>query len=166
MPEMIDTGAVFSPCRTWRYLLWRTWDRDKPTCLFIGLNPSKATEVLNDRTISRCINFCDSWGFGTYLMCNLYGIRSTDPLGIKRASEPVGMDNDTHIAAAAQRADLVVAAWGCGHWTHDRVFKVMSLINDPYCVGVTQNGSPRHPLFVRGTQQAVPYTTKEISNAN
>jgi len=164
--QMIDTGAVFSPCRTWRYLLWRTWDRDKPTCLFIGLNPSTATETIDDPTIKRCINFCKSWGFGTYLMCNLYGIRSTDPLGIKRAIEPVGLDNDTHISAAAHRADLVVAAWGAGHWQHGRVAKVLSLIRYPHCVGVTKNGSPRHPLYVLGSQTPVPYTIKVISNAN
>jgi hypothetical protein len=42
-----DKGAIFSPCRTWRYLLWRNWDLSLPACAFIGLNPSTADETLN-----------------------------------------------------------------------------------------------------------------------
>lgn len=28
-------GAEFSPCRKYRYRLWRIWD-DRPVCLFVG----------------------------------------------------------------------------------------------------------------------------------
>ena len=39
-----DAGAEFSPCRKWRYLLWRRWDRTKPVANFLMLNPSTADE--------------------------------------------------------------------------------------------------------------------------
>lgn len=29
-------GATFSPCRGYRYALWREWDADKPTVVFCG----------------------------------------------------------------------------------------------------------------------------------
>src|SRR2546422_6653993 len=33
------SGAVFSKCRRWRYLLWRRWDEKRPAANFLMLNP-------------------------------------------------------------------------------------------------------------------------------
>ena len=59
----MNSGATFSPCRTWRYTLWRSWGiGNGKNAVFIGLNPSTADEVQDDPTIRRCINFakaCD-----------------------------------------------------------------------------------------------------------
>ena len=45
---MTPTGAVFSKCRRWRYLLWRCWDDAKPVANFLMLNPSTADELQLD----------------------------------------------------------------------------------------------------------------------
>ena len=39
------SGAQFSRCRRWRYLLWRRWDESKPVANFLMLNPSTADEL-------------------------------------------------------------------------------------------------------------------------
>jgi len=33
-----DSGAVFTACRRWRYLLWRRWDRSIAPANFLLLN--------------------------------------------------------------------------------------------------------------------------------
>jgi hypothetical protein len=47
------SGAAFSPCRRWRYLLWRRWDGERPAVNFLMLNPSTATECKLDPTCAR-----------------------------------------------------------------------------------------------------------------
>ncbi len=47
-------GAVFSPCGSWRYLLWRTGN-PRGKLLGMGLlNPSTADHTADDPTIRRC----------------------------------------------------------------------------------------------------------------
>ncbi|QUY40546.1 DUF1643 domain-containing protein [Acaryochloris marina] len=53
------SGAAFSPCRTWRYQLWRRWN-DAPLLILMGLNPSKADESHNDPT-GRKQRIGDAW---------------------------------------------------------------------------------------------------------
>ncbi len=43
---MMDKGAQLSPCRTWRYSLWRIWNPSLPVLAFVGLNPSDDTLTL------------------------------------------------------------------------------------------------------------------------
>ena len=85
-----DSTAEFSPCRTYRYALWRWWDRSRPYAMFIGLNPSTADEVNNDPTVSRCIGYSRRWGYGGLCMTNIFAYRSTDPARMKAHSAPIG----------------------------------------------------------------------------
>ena len=62
--RLTASGATFSPCRRWRYLLWRQWDAAKPVANFLMLNPSTADEVKLDPTCSRARNYAEKWGYG------------------------------------------------------------------------------------------------------
>lgn len=145
------SGAEFSPCRTWRYALWRLWDwQGHANCVaFIGLNPSTADEIKDDPTIRRCIGFCKRWGYGGYYMLNAYAYRATDPKVMQAAVDPVGPGNDEAISYYLNRVGLVVAAWGV-HCSLEREQQVCRL---PYrvihCLGQTKAGRPRHPLYLR-----------------
>lgn len=152
-----ESGAKFSPCRVWRYQLWRTWDPERPAVLFIGLNPSTADETEDDPTIRRCIDFAERWGFGTYLMGNLFGYRSTDPKGMRATPDPVGPENDQHIIDLVGRASKVVVAWGCHPGIDDRANHVLSLIPEPYCLKPTKDGYPWHPLYVAAKTKPIRY---------
>jgi hypothetical protein len=152
-------GASFSPCRRWRYDLWRVWDRGKPTIAFVALNPSTADEKKNDPTIRRCLRFAREWGYGTMHMLNAFGYRATDPRDMKAADDPVGPGNDEAILDTASRADFVVVAWGV-HGTHrQRDEQLRELLEDVdlWCLGLTKEGQPRHPLFMRASTQPLPY---------
>lgn len=42
----LDNTATFSKDKKYRYYLTRQWDLNKPTVMFIGLNPSVVNEVI------------------------------------------------------------------------------------------------------------------------
>ena len=112
-----DCGALFSPCRKYRYTLWRIWAPDKPYACFLGLNPSTADETADDPTVRRCIDYSKRWGMGSLLMLNIFAYRSTDPEKMKAVADPVGPDNDRWIKEIAGNAGIVIAAWG-NHGDH------------------------------------------------
>ena len=155
LTEVDDRGADFSPCRQYRYALWRHWDwQGHANCvMFIGLNPSTADETDNDTTISKCIGFAKKWGYGGIYMLNLFAFKATHPSEMFRAAYPIGPGNDEALAYHRTRCGLIVAAWGAGpsksehgwKWLH-RVEDVKRVISKPlWCLGTTKDGSPRHP---------------------
>lgn len=48
------------------------------------LNPSTADAEIDDPTITRCIGFAKSWGFGGLMVGNLWAYRATDPKELKK----------------------------------------------------------------------------------
>lgn len=146
------TGAVFSRDRAYRYLLWRNWSAHGPLMLFIGLNPSTADEHTNDPTIRRCIGFAHENSARGLLVANLYGFRATQPADLFAARDPVGARNNFWIAKAHAWADVNVACWGVHGARGDRARRVFAMLEEVCCLGVSQAGWPRHPLYLkRGT---------------
>jgi hypothetical protein len=151
--DALDTGALFSPCRRWRYLLWRRWDRDKPVCVFVGLNPSTADETVDDPTVRRMKRYAADWGYGSLWVLNAYAFRATDPAKMKaQGSNAVGPRNNEYLRTAAQQADIVVAAWGvhCDDVRQSAVQREVAAVHcDLHALGFTNNGRPRHPLYLK-----------------
>lgn len=151
-------SAVFSPDRTWRYELRRVWDPTRPLIAFVGLNPTPgADETHDDRTVRRCIRFAEGWGYGGLIMLNVFASRSTDPLVMKAAVDPVGPDNDAHLRAAACEVSDIVVAWGNHGRFTQRAKDVVAMLGEVFALGITKLGEPRHPLYVRGDTQRIPY---------
>lgn len=152
-------GAVITG--NYRYLLWREWDSQSKTVSFIMLNPSRADAEINDPTITRCINFAKSWGYGRLEVVNLFAYRTPHPSLLKQAAEPIGKDNDRHILESVKRCDRVILAWGNhGTWRKQDLytFELLKSYNHLYCFGITKRGCPRHPLYLRSTIKPVIYT--------
>src|SRR4051812_29172166 len=80
------SGAELSPCRRYRYELWRKWDEGE-VCCFIGLNPSTADETTDDATIRKCRKYAKRWGFAGMLMLNVFAFRATNPADMKAAQK-------------------------------------------------------------------------------
>lgn len=150
------SGAKLSECRIYRYALWRHWDwqGQKNCVMFIGINPSTADETKDDTTITKCIGFAKRWGYGGLYMMNLYGYRSPYPHEMVRVDDPVGPGNDVTFWNYGKVVGLVVAAWGSSvsarHKSRmqyqSRINQVLACVARPvYCLGRTQDGSPRHP---------------------
>ncbi len=147
----MKTDAVFSDCRKYRYVLWRTWDDSKPYVMFIGLNPSTADEVDNDRTINRCINYAKDWGYGGLCMANLFSYCTKDPHVMKAAEDPVGPENDLWLKALSENAAVVVAAWGDDGSYLERSKQVVNMFPELQCLKINKSGEPAHPLYQPGT---------------
>ena len=149
--------TVFSPCRQYRYTLWREWISGEGYAMFIGLNPSTADETIDDPTIRRCIAFAKSWGYSALCMTNIFAYRSTDPLAMKAIDEPIGQDNSEHLLECARHASVIVAAWGT-HGTHrGRADEVRALLGPRlHCLKLTKDGHPAHPLYLPKTLTPIP----------
>lgn len=165
--------TIFSPCRKYRYTLWREWDCDTLTgcsddlahageyVMFIGLNPSTADETKDDPTIRRCIRFAKQWGYGAMCMTNIFAWRDTDPAKMKLAENPGGIDNQHHLLSIASEAGLVVAAWGNNGASQCRDLTVRQWLSgigiQMKCFRITQNKQPQHPLYVAADTTLIDY---------
>jgi len=156
-----DSGALFSGCRRWRYLLWRRWDKSRAVANFLMLNPSTADEAKLDPTCARARAYAEAWGYGALIVTNIFGWRSTDPAALKRVRDPVGEGNDAAILRAAKESDLVVCAWG-NHGEYEQ--RGLKVLNDLRTSGVklhvlktTGSGQPAHPLYLKKSLKAAPW---------
>lgn len=144
--------AAFSRCERYRYWLAREWDETKPCVVFVGLNPSKADESVDDPTIRRILGFAHAWACGSLLMLNAFAFRSTDPKGLLSVDDPIGPDNDSILTACFAQADRLVLGWGAHGEIRRRGGFVASMALSgharPESFGLTKNGHPLHPLYL------------------
>lgn len=152
---MVKTAAI-SEDGAYRYLLARDWsvgDR----ILWIMLNPSTADANVDDPTIRRCIRFSRDWGFGSMEVVNLFALRSTDPQHLAhRPDADGGAQNRMYVLDAMADAQLSVAAWGAHKMVRSSKLRTEVEARSPWCLGVTKDGYPRHPLYVAAATEPVP----------
>ena len=146
---MLEKSAIFSPDRIYRYSLSRTWNIEKPFVAFIGLNPSTADENIDDPTVRRCMGYATDWHFGGMVMLNLFAYRSTDPNQLQKVKDPIGPENDIYIRFNSKLAGLIIVAWGIRGDYLSRDLVVLNFLKRPYCLALSKNGAPRHPLYLR-----------------
>lgn len=144
---MINNGAIFSPDRQYRYMLYRYWDMSKRAIMFIGLNPSTANETVNDPTIRRVMQFADDWGYGGVYMMNLFGLVTAYPKELTKHPDPVG-ENDKWLKEAQGKCSDVIFAWGAFVQASERAKIVINLFPGAHCLGKNKDGSPKHPLYI------------------
>lgn len=172
MKNQSKRTTVFSPCRNYRYTLWREWGTVKlrdlfslpppqqsttAYAMFVGLNPSTADETNDDPTIRRCIDFATRWGFKALCMTNLFAFRSTDPRGMMRASRPIGPDNDAWLLGCAAGAGIIIAAWGKKGAFKGRAGDVVRMLPMMHYLRLNDDGSPEHPLYIPAITKPKPY---------
>jgi hypothetical protein len=152
----VETHAVLSLCRRYRFALWRCW-RSGPQVLFVMLNSSTADEATDDPTIRRCIGFARSWGFGSLAVGNLFSYRTTSPAELYASIDPVGSANDYWLRRLHEESSLTVAAWG----NHGRLLSRNTIVTSKlvglHILGLTILGEPRHPLYVRSGVMPRPW---------
>jgi hypothetical protein len=148
----MNTGAIFSPCRQYRYSLFRRWSDPGVPAVFIMLNPSTADEVNNDPTVERCERRAKAMGFGALRVCNLFALRSTDPQALYTHADPIGPRNDEVILELVEGAGIVICAWGKHGNLAGRGRAVHAMLLEhgvqPHYLKLNQDGSPAHPLYI------------------
>ena len=85
------------------------------------------------------------------------------PKNMKAAADPVGPSNDSAIRTATQSPFVkrIVVAWGKDGSHQDRDLAVMKILTEEglpvFCLGTNQDGTPKHPLYLKKNLQPTPY---------
>lgn len=161
----LQSAAVFSPCRTWRYLLYREVQTTGPLLLFSGINGSTADENDEDQTSLKWRGFTLRYGGRAYMAINPFAKTATDPRELAECADPIGPDNDRHIAEALAKADVLVPCWGNRtkapkrlRYRFDWMLKQMLATGKPVLTfGFTKGGDPKHPLMLGYDTPLVPH---------
>lgn len=166
-----SSWALYSPCGLYRYVLGRSWaipgQAERPMSI-VMLNPSTADATQNDPTIRRCIGFAQRLGYTGLLVRNLFAYRATDPKELYRlirewedgqhGLSPWG-DQNHRVLQSPYLPLPEWAAWGAvpkrydDHVQYSRQFLPKRL----WCLGLTQQQAPRHPLMLSYKTTPVAY---------
>jgi hypothetical protein len=170
--ESVERGlvrrAVFSaevgPGYFYRYRLEREWDAALGKILWIMMNPSIASHLIDDATIRRCIGFARDHGKGGIVVVNMFAWISKNPKDLSTVSDPVGPDNLEQVLEAIRSTKTAVAAWGVlKHPLPKQVATMIGIIQEECpnikCLGTTKDGHPKHPLYLSGECRLIPWAT-------
>jgi len=161
----------FSDDRKYRYVLKHICiheDIEMPI-VWIGLNPSTADEKHLDPTLTKIEKFSMMYGFNCFYMLNLFAYRATNPEEMKKQKNPIGPENDHWIKEICQKTNYIMCCWGANGFYLNRSRNVLNYIyclyNKLYCLDLTKNNEPVHPLYIPYTMRikALIYNQKEKS---
>lgn len=159
--QVIVRAAAFSACGGYRWWLSRVWGPG-PIGLVVMVNPSTASDVADDDTIANLIKRAKGWGWGGFLVVNLFAMVTPHPADLKKAADPVGAENDAtierEVIVRCAAGGCVVVAWGCSvDFNASRaraafrgrdavVLARLRALAPVYCIGRNADGSPTHPI--------------------
>lgn len=147
----IKAEANISDCGNYRYWLSRVWDESKNIGVFICINPSKATSLMSDLTLSNCNNLTVQWGWGGFYIINLFAYRATNQKELKSQPEciRVGLLNNKVISHVAGIADQIILAWGNDYKKRSK--DVLKLLEGKplYCIEKNKGGGYLHPSRIK-----------------
>lgn len=148
------------------YRLWlsRSWDFPfNRYGVSIGMNPSEARADVDDPTLQRDTHFMRRERLSGFYKLNVMDYRATHP---KRLSEmdvvPCSDRNVETIVNMSRGAKLILVCWGAMPAKlqpyADRVLDALAVEGlSLHCLGRTQAGHPRHPLYLRKDTALEPY---------
>lgn len=169
------SAGLVSP---WRYGLGRCWEPARPgRLLFCGLNPSTANHLELDPTLRIVERIARRLGYGGFEVVNLFALRSTDPALVRKfvradrwesVEHAIGLENGEVIGAALDRVrdggggcGSFLAGWGAAPWVGNCASTLLTMAGlrniQPWCVGKTKSGAPRHPLYTRKDVEVIPW---------
>ena len=169
-PDGLTEKYLYSRDMVFRYAFGRWWgDADlATTAVWVLLNPATGdTERRPRPTLERCISRSRAAGFTGLAIVNLFAYRDTNPRNLKTAADAVGPANDEVLRLVTAAGAQTIAAWGAHGRLHGRSAHVGGLLDSPLCLGITQRGEPRHPLYVPADAALVAWAPAEAcSTAN
>lgn len=160
--QEMDKGAAISGCGSYRYSLWRIWDKSKPLVLFICLNPSTADGHKDDPTLRRLIAYARQWEYGGLFLGNLFAFRTPHPCELRKLADPVGPENDIYLKQMALTVSCIIFGWGNDGYLNGRDKQVLSMFPTGMCFGVTKYGYPKHPLYLHKHSSLIPWTETRV----
>lgn len=176
--SVVGKAFLHGPGECYRTWLTRSWGR-RPSrheflpdhfVLWIGLNPSTADASFNDPTIGREIDFSMEWDHDALVKCNIADWRATEPKALMaHGVQPCSRINLPMIRDIAKYADRIVVAWGAMSGIRKLTYLAVNVESalradghKLYCLGLTKNSGPKHPLYVLGGTPLVEFEELRI----
>lgn len=106
----VKGSANFSHCGNYHFYLSRGWG-EGPTILWLCMNPSSATDIVDDGTSRKLTKHSRRLGFGRLFLLNVMDYRATDPDQLPIGDE-VSPANIPQITRCARWDDTIVLAFG------------------------------------------------------
>jgi hypothetical protein len=159
-PDDLLERYLYSPNMVFRYAFGRWWGNPDlaTTAIWVLLNPATGdTDQRHRPTLERCISRSRAGGYTGLVIVNLFAFRDTNPRNLRTASDAVGPANDEALRVITKAGARTIAAWGGHGRLHGRSGRVGPLLDSPMCLGTTQRGEPRHPLYVSADTELVPW---------
>lgn len=158
-----------SPDGSNRFLLGK---RGQKTLICCGLNSSIATPEKLDSTMKKVEKIAKANGYDSYIMINLYPMRSTDPDGMHdEINEQIVQRNLEFIESILNSGDSNIwAAWGNliekRTYLKDCLEGIVNLASTYNCTWyncgeTTKEGHPRHPLYLSGEGRLKEFAISE-----
>ena len=159
-PDDLLDRYLYSPNMVFRYAFGRWWGNADltTTAIWVLLNPATGdTELRHRPTLERCISRSRAAGHTGLVIVNLFAFRDTNPRNLRTAPDAVGPANDEVLRVITNAGAQTIAAWGGHGRFQGRSGRVGPLLDSPMCLGTTQRGEPRHPLYISADTQLVPW---------
>jgi hypothetical protein len=169
LKDSIHGDATFSECGRYRPLLSRDWTPQGETSrsiLWLGMNPSTACAQASDPTINREMTFSKDWGFTRYIKGNMLDYRATNPKDLPLdPNVACSSDNLPAILSVLDDVEKVILAYGKLHARYQsKVREVIEALRDAgatlECLGLNQDGSAKHPLYLKKTLTPFPFPSQ------
>lgn len=152
------TSIVTSPTdESYRYVLRRIWDDQKPNIMFIALHPTTAHEDHDDALIRKCSAYAKQWGYGGIIIGNLFAYRADSTTELKESDEPVGAYNNACLLDSRKKAEQVIAIWGNDGAFKARADEVKKLLPNLKCLRITTKNQPRSIKGLAADITPIPY---------
>lgn len=134
-------------------------------------NPSTADAEKDDPTSRRGVYFATKFGAARMTFVNPFAGRATHPIDLWKMDDPIGPDNmrviQTVVDEVAASKGFFIFAWGAisppkilraGVEAHLNDVEMLVRIRcDIQCLGRTQEGHPRHPLYLSNNAICMPW---------
>jgi hypothetical protein len=147
----------------YRYTLTRTWESGEGQVCWVCLNPGSKPDHINSPTRTAIIHFSQKAGFRELILVNLYAAKTPYSRLLYKIDYPKGVDNDWFVEQAIKASDEVVFAWGgfsfegAAEPPSDAEGFARRWKKEPWCLGRTLSGAPRHPLYADKRSILQPY---------
>lgn len=159
-------SAIFSECGLFRYRLERDGLPRGIVYGYLGVNGSTAGKVKNDHTVTKWHGFTLLNKGSRMIVGNLFAYCATDVRELAKAVDPIGPDNDAHLASIIKDADVLVPSWGprakvpkALRYRYDEVEAMLVASGKPMkCFGLSKSGDPLHPLMLAYTTPLVEWS--------
>ncbi|WP_084398329.1 DUF1643 domain-containing protein [Henriciella aquimarina] len=167
--------ATLSDCGNYRYRLGRimrepmpvesmalAWYTPPRVMAFVMLNPSTADAYEDDPTIRRCVGFARRDDYDEICVMNLFAGRATKPSDLFKMDDPEGPDNREHWQALKKSSATIICAWGADRRAIPQAEKFIAFMEgrDLHCLGMSKDGHPRHPLYLKSETPVEPFILK------